>query len=79
MVSVGAAAAHRYQGLEAELSGNVHRVRRRQVPHGRRVSHTLLFFDISEMILFLLHYSSSNCGLMRPFVGCRRRGGRAVL
>lgn len=39
MVSVGAAAAHRYQGLQIEFSGNVHRVRWRQVPDGRRVSH----------------------------------------
>ena len=39
MVSVGAAAAHRYQGLEIEFSGDVHRIGRRQVPDGRRVSH----------------------------------------
>lgn len=52
MVSVRPAAAHRYQGLQIEFSWNVHRVRRRQVPDGRRVSHLFLSVCLFKLLLY---------------------------
>lgn len=65
MVSVGPAAAHRHQGLQIEFSGNVHRVRRRQVPDGRRVSHLFLLHSSFELFLTLSRAGRSAINITR--------------